>query len=97
MDVITTEDGAGWLAFLRSLVARDLCRGQLVNSDAHEGLKASIESLLTGALWQRCRYPCHAPPAHPRAQAVPVRGGHPGAGHFAQRTSTYRPSARHTT
>ncbi len=55
MDVITTEDGAGWLAFLRSLVARGLSGVQLVISDAHEGLKAAIESVLAGASWQRCR------------------------------------------
>jgi len=40
VDVITTEDGAGWLAFLRSLVARSLSGVQLVISDAHEGPKA---------------------------------------------------------
>jgi len=55
VDVITTEDGAGWLAFLRSLVARGLSGVQLVISDAHEGLKAAIASALTGASWQRCR------------------------------------------
>jgi putative transposase len=31
-DVITTEDGAGWLAFLRSLVARGLNGCALVTS-----------------------------------------------------------------
>jgi len=55
MDVITTEDGAGWLAFLRSLVARGLSGVQLVVSDAHEGLKGAIEAVLAGASWQRCR------------------------------------------
>ncbi len=55
MDVITTEDGAGWLAFLRSLVARGLSGVQLVISDSHEGLKQAIASVLPGASWQRCR------------------------------------------
>ena len=55
LDVITTEDGAGWLAFLRSLVARGLSGVQLVVSDAHEGLKGAIEAVLAGASWQRCR------------------------------------------
>lgn len=55
MDVITTEDGAGWTAFLRSLVARGLHGVQLVISDAHEGLKAAIAAVLSGASWQRCR------------------------------------------
>ncbi|HMK61998.1 MAG TPA: IS256 family transposase [Acidimicrobiales bacterium] len=54
-DVVTTEDGAGWLAFLRSLVARGLSGVQLVISDAHEGLKGAIEATLPGATWQRCR------------------------------------------
>ena len=54
-DVITTEDGAGWTAFLRSLVARGLCGVALVTSDDHKGLKAAIEAVLPGAAWQRCR------------------------------------------
>jgi transposase-like protein len=55
VDVITTEDGAGWLAFLRSLVARGLSGVHLVISDAHEGLKGAIAATLIGATWQRCR------------------------------------------
>lgn len=55
IDVITTEDGAGWTAFLRGLVARGLSGVQLVISDAHGGLKDAIASTLPGAGWQRCR------------------------------------------
>ena len=55
LDVITTEDGAGWLAFLRGLVARGLAGTTLVISDAHTGLVDAIASTLTGATWQRCR------------------------------------------
>jgi len=55
MDVITVEDGAGWTAFLRGLVARGLSGVSLVVSDAHEGLKAAIAAVLPGASWQRCR------------------------------------------
>lgn len=55
IDVITTEDGAGWLAFLRSLVSRGLSGVQLVTSDAHEGLKGAIAAALPGSSWQRCR------------------------------------------
>jgi putative transposase len=54
-DVITTEDGAGWLAFLRGLVARGLTGVTLVVSDAHPGLVDAVRSTLTGATWQRCR------------------------------------------
>lgn len=55
LDVATAEDGAGWLAFLRSLVARGLSGVQLVVSDAHAGLVDAIGATLPGASWQRCR------------------------------------------
>jgi transposase-like protein len=54
-DVVTGEDGAGWLAFLRGLRARGLKGVELVISDAHPGLKDAIASVLRGAAWQRCR------------------------------------------
>jgi putative transposase len=55
LDVASAEDGAGWLAFLRGLVARGLSGVQLVISDAHPGLMSAIGSALPGASWQRCR------------------------------------------
>jgi putative transposase len=55
LDVGPSEDGAFWLSFLRSLVARGLGGVQLVISDAHEGLKGAIVAVLQGASWQRCR------------------------------------------
>lgn len=55
IDVVTCEDGAGWLAFLRDLVSRRLRGVELVVSDAHPGLKDAIGSVLPGAAWQRCR------------------------------------------
>ncbi|CAL9670643.1 IS256 family transposase IS1164 [Streptomyces sp. enrichment culture] len=55
IDVATAEDGAGWLAFLRSLIARGLSGVQLVVSDAHAGLVDAIGAVLPGASWQRCR------------------------------------------
>jgi transposase-like protein len=55
LDVVTAEDGAAWLAFLRSLVARGLSGVRLVTSDAHPGLVDAIASTLPGAAWQRCR------------------------------------------
>jgi putative transposase len=54
-DVITQEDGAGWLAFLRSLVSRGLSGVELVISDAHQGLKDAVAATFPGASWQRCR------------------------------------------
>jgi transposase-like protein len=55
LDICSDEDGAGWLAFLRSLTARGLSGVQLVVSDAHRGLVAAIGAALPGAAWQRCR------------------------------------------
>jgi putative transposase len=54
-DVITSEDGAGWTAFLRDLVARGLCAVHLVVSDDHAGLQQAVAAVLPGASWQRCR------------------------------------------
>jgi transposase-like protein len=55
LDLVTSEDGAGWLAFVRSLLARGLSGVRLVVSDAHPGLVDAISSTLQGASWQRCR------------------------------------------
>src|ERR671911_142549 len=55
LHVTTSEDGAGWLAFFRDLVARGLCGVKLVTSDAHAGLVAAVAATLPGASWQRCR------------------------------------------
>ena len=55
VEVITTEDGEGWKAFLRGLVERGLRGVKLVISDAHSGLKAAIAEVLPGSSWQRCR------------------------------------------
>src|SRR4051812_42334214 len=55
LEVSSDEDGAGWLAFLRSLTARGLSGVRLVVSDAHRGLVSAIGAALPGASWQRCR------------------------------------------
>jgi transposase-like protein len=54
-DVGASEEEAFWKAFLRDLKKRGLKGVQLVVSDAHEGLKAAVETVLSGASWQRCR------------------------------------------
>jgi putative transposase len=59
VDVTSSEDGAGWLAFLRGLVARGLTGVALVTSDDHAGLVSAIASVLPGAAWQRCRTHYH--------------------------------------
>lgn len=55
IQVTSGEDGAGWLAFFRDLVARGLSGVKLVTSDAHAGLVAATGATLPGAAWQRCR------------------------------------------
>ena len=55
LDVGPSEDGAFWLQFLRSLVARGLGGVRLVISDAHQGLTGAIAAVLQGSAWQRCR------------------------------------------
>jgi putative transposase len=59
IDVASSEDGAGWLAFLRGLAARGLSGVQLVTSDCHQGLRDAIAATLPGAAWQRCRTHYH--------------------------------------
>jgi putative transposase len=54
LDVITAEDSAGWLAFLKDLKVRGLSGVQLVVSDDHRGLVEAVAAAL-GASWQRCR------------------------------------------
>jgi putative transposase len=55
LDVVTAEDGAAWLAFMRGLVARGLSGVKLASSDAHSGLVDAIAATLPGAAWRRCR------------------------------------------
>ena len=87
IDVVTTEDGASWTTFLRGLVARGLSGVWLVTSDAHEGLKAGIASVLPGASWQRCRTHFMRNPPHAGTEE------RPGAGSYA-RTLYLRPAVR---
>ena len=58
MDVGASEDGAFWLAFLRSLTARGLSGVELVTSDAHQGLKpAATSPSPTPPATRHCRRP----------------------------------------
>lgn len=54
LDVVTTEDGAGWLAFFRDLMARGMSGVELVISDCHQGLRSAISATVSCS-WQRCR------------------------------------------
>ena len=53
LDVGESETEAFWREFLRSLRARGLSGVQLVVSDAHEGLKNAIHTVMD-CPWQRC-------------------------------------------
>jgi putative transposase len=53
--MVTAEDGAAWLAYVRGLVAGDLTGVRVARSDAHPGLVDAIAATLTVAAWQRCR------------------------------------------
>lgn len=75
LDVTSAEDGAGWLAFFRGLVARGLSGVKLVTSDAHAGLVTAIGATVPGAAWQRCRthYASNLQAATPKASWPWVR------------------------
>ena len=88
VDVISAEDGAGWTAFLRGLVARGLSGVALVVSDAHEGLKNAIAAVLDRCVLAAVPDPCHAQPAHPSTEGRPGDGRHP-------RADDLRPARRH--
>jgi putative transposase len=76
VDVTSSEDGAGWLAFLRGLSGV-----AMVTSDDHAGLVNAIAAVLPeppGSV------PDALPPqpAHPSAQDRPAVGLHPGPDHL---------------
>src|SRR5205809_6025928 len=64
LDVVTAEDGAAWLAVLRSLVARGLDGVRLVTSDAHPGLADAIAATLPGRRLAALPHARDAQPAH---------------------------------
>ena len=59
MDVGTSEDGAFWLAFLRSLSARGLGGVELVVSDAHQGLRGANRRSLRRSQLATVPHPLH--------------------------------------
>ena len=74
-----SEDRAFWTAFLRSLVKRGLKGVRLVISDAHEGLKQAISTVLTRHHLAALPRALHAQPAGHRAagRARSHRGDRP--------------------
>ena len=94
IDVATVEDGAGWTAFLRSLVARGLAGVKLVVSDEHPGLVDAIGGVLFGASWQRCRtqYARNLLSQAPKPRSRPRPGSPPCCGPCSS-SPTPKPSA----
>ena len=77
LHVTTSEDGAGWLAFFRDLVARGLSGVKLVTSDAHAGLVAAIGAR-KGLGWQLILLPVgniRLVAVRPAPSQIPPRGG----------------------
>ena len=79
MDVGASEDGAFWLAFLRSLTARGLSGVELVTSDAHQGLERTPSprcslgpagSAAAPTSWPTCSPECPSVPNHGVATLV---------------------------
>src|SRR3954470_24426013 len=58
LDVVTSEDGAAWLAYVRGLVARGLAGVRLVSSDAHPGLVDAIAATLPAISCATCSREC---------------------------------------
>ena len=86
MDVGASEDGAFWLAFLRSLTARGSQRGGTGYLRCSPkpapakagGLKNAIAAVFAGARLATLPHPLHGQPADPSAQACPTWRGYPG-------------------
>ena len=77
MDVGASEDGAFWLAFLRSLTTLGLSGVELSTS----GSPGAEERHRRGVRWIQLAtlpHPLHGQPADPSAQACPTWRGHPG-------------------
>ena len=82
IDVTSSEDGAGWLAFLRGLAARGLSGVQLVTSDDHAGPGERDRRGAARRLLAAVPDALPPQPAHPGTQDRPAVGLHPGPYHL---------------
>jgi putative transposase len=57
VSVSLSEAETHWRNFIKSLQKRGLHGVKYIVSDDHDGLKAALNSCMTGVLWQRCQ--CH--------------------------------------
>ena len=79
MDVGTSEDGAFWLSFLRSLVTRGLSGVELVTADAHQGLKAATSHSIRRSELAETSHAFHNELIDSGAQERPVLARNHGA------------------
>ena len=82
MDVGTSEDGAFWLAFLRSLSARGPRRGGAGGIGRSSGTPRRHRRSLRRSQLATVPHPLHDQPAHSGPQARPAMGSHHGAHHL---------------
>ena len=82
MDVGTSEDGAFWLAFLRSLSARGPQRGGAGGIGRSSGTPRRHRRSLRRSQLATVPHPLHDQPAHSGPQARPALGGHHGPHHL---------------
>ena len=82
MDVGTSEDGAFWLAFLRSLSARGLSGVELVGIGRSSGTPRRHRRSLRRSQLAAVPHPLHDQPAHSGTQKSPTMGGHHGPHHL---------------
>ena len=82
MDVGTSEDGAFWLAFLRSLSARGLSGVEPGGLGRSSGTPRRHRRSLRRSQLATVPHPLHDQPAHSGPQARPALGGHHGPHHL---------------
>ena len=82
MDVGTSEDGAFWLAFLRSLSARGLSGGGAGGLGRSSGTPRRNRRSLRRSQLAAVPHPLHDQPAHSGPQACSALGGHHGPHHL---------------
>lgn len=54
--VANSEAEVNWRAFLEGLVRRGMHGLRMITSDDHSGLRAAIDAIFPGILWQRCQF-----------------------------------------
>ena len=82
MDVGTSEDGAFWLAFLRSLVGQGPRRSEIGGLGRPPGTQGCHRNCLRWGQLAAVPHPLHDQPAHSGPQERSALGGHHGPHHL---------------